>query len=92
MLLFQYFVYFSVGFLYWLIPDIPYELEVKIKRENYVAKEILSRSEADASSDLEPRARERYGGSSHSVYLSCENVHRNRSSSLAGSRLNVNPV
>ena len=92
MLLFQYFVYFTVGFLYWLIPDIPYELEVKIKRENYVAKEILSRSEADASSDLEPRARERYGGSSHSVYLSCENVHRKRSSSLVGSRLNVNPV
>lgn len=90
-LLFQYFVYFTVGFLYWLIPDIPYKLEVKIKRENYIARECLSPSEADSSRDLDARE-SHHGGSSNSVYLSCENVYKNRTSSLAGSRLSVNPV
>ena len=78
-----------MGFLDWLIPDIPHKLEMKMKRENYIARECLSRSEAEASRDLD--ARVSYNdGSSNSVYLSCENLHRNKKSNLAGSRTSVN--
>ena len=85
-ILFQYFVFFTVQLLDWLIPDVPHKLEVRIKRENYIARERLSRSEAEASRDL--NARVSYSvGSTNSVYLSCENIHRNHHSSLAGSRI-----
>lgn len=90
-ILFQYFVFITVGFLGWLIPDIPHKLEVKIKRENYIAKECLSRSEAEASRDLHA-CMSHNGGSSNSVYMSCENIHNVRNSGFGGSRISVNRV
>ena len=81
-----------MGFLNWLIPDVPRKLEVKIKRENYIARECLSRSEVEASRDLDARVSHNAGGSPNSVYLSCENIHRNKNSSRAGSRLSVNRI
>lgn len=90
-IIFQYFVFFTVGFLDWLIPDVPRKLEVKIKRENYVARECLTRSEADASRDLDARV-SYTGGSTNSLYMSCENVSRSRNSNVGGSRLSINRV
>ncbi|KAJ7340369.1 Anoctamin-4 [Desmophyllum pertusum] len=89
-IIFQYFVFFTVGFLDWLIPDVPRKLEVKIKRENYVARECLTRSEAEASHDLDARV-SGTGGSANSLYISCENVNnRSKNPSIAGSKLGVN--
>ena len=91
-IIFQYFVFFTVGFLDWLIPDVPHKLEVKMKRENYVARECLTRSEAEASRDLDVRV-SYTGGSTNSVYMSCENVNnRSKSSNIGGSRLSINRV
>ena len=52
-IIFQYFVFFVVALLDWLIPDVPYELEVKMQRENFVAKEFLFRSEAETTRDCD---------------------------------------
>ena len=41
-LVFQYFVFISVGVLAWIIPDVPRSLEIKIKREEYDAKKKLA--------------------------------------------------
>ena len=79
-------MFFTVQLLDWLIPNIPHKLEVRIKRENYIARGCLSRSEVEASRDLDARV-SYSGGSTNSVYLSCENIHRNYNSSLAGSRI-----
>ena len=92
-IIFQYFVFFTVGLLDWLIPDIPRKLEVKIKREDYVARECLTRSEAETSRDLDARVSYTVGGSTNSLYMSCENVNKSKNSSLAGgSKLGINRV
>lgn len=92
-IIFQYFVFFIVSLLDWLIPDIPRKLEVKIMRESYVAKQCLTRSEAEASRDLDARV-SHTEGSTDSLYMSCENVNRSRKSSsiVNGSRLGINRV
>ena len=38
---FQYSVYLFTSFIAWLVPDKPQTLELKIKREQYLAKEAL---------------------------------------------------
>lgn len=90
-IIFQYFVFFTVGFLDWLIPDVPRKLEVKIKRENFVARACLTASEAEASREL--HAREPHtAGSANSLYMSCENVNRSRNSNVGGSKLSIHRV
>jgi hypothetical protein len=46
------FVFFIVNILSWLIPDVPYSLDIKIKREEYLARESLVQSQMDDSADL----------------------------------------
>ena len=41
-ILFQYLVFFTVGVVAWLIPDIPHSLNNKIKREEYLARESMT--------------------------------------------------
>ena len=86
-------MFFIVSLLGWFIPDIPRKLEVKIKRESYVAKQCLTRSEAEASRDLDARV-SHTDGSTNSLYMSCENVNRSRKSSsvAGGSRFGINRV
>lgn len=80
-----------VGFLYWLILDIFYKFEVKIKWENYIVRECLFLSEVDLLCDLDV-CELYYGGFFNFVYLLCENVYKNRILSFVGSRLSVNLV
>ena len=81
----------TVGFLDWLIPDVPRKLEVKIKRENFVARACLTASEAEASRDLDARVPHN-AGSANSLYMSCENVNRSRSPNVGGSKLGIHRV
>ena len=90
-IIFQYFVFFTVGFLDWLIPDVPRKLEVRMKRENYVARACLTASEAEASRDLDARVSHTVA-SANSVYMSCENISRSRNSNVGGSKLGIHRV
>ena len=90
-MIFQYFVFFIVGFLDWLIPDVPHSLNVKIKRENYIARECMTRSEADASRDYDTRSA-RDSGSVNSLYMSCEAIPRPRRWSSSSRRISENQV
>lgn len=80
-----------MSFLDWLIPDVPRALDIKIKRENYIARECMSRSEADASRDYETRTSRR-GGSVDTLYMSCEAIPRARGGNVSSSRVNENQV
>ncbi|XP_048576345.1 anoctamin-4 isoform X2 [Nematostella vectensis] len=66
-IIFQYLVIFTVFLINWLVPDVPYSLEIRMKHEKYIAQKMLHR-ERDEGGE----------GSQNSVYMSCENVARNR--------------
>ena len=53
-MVFQYFVFCTVGILAWIIPDVPRALEIKIKRDEFVAKEKLAQSELEAAGGATP--------------------------------------
>ena len=48
---FQYVVFFVKDLLAWLVPDVPKSLQVKIKRENHVARLCLRKSEVQATQE-----------------------------------------
>lgn len=48
-LVFQYLVFFIVRFMDYIIPDVPYYLDVSIKRENYISKKCMSRGGASVT-------------------------------------------
>ena len=72
---FQYFVFFTVGLLAWIIPDVPRSLDNKIKREDFIARQCFTRSEAEAASAFDhDESREPESTSLNSVYVSCDNI------------------
>ena len=72
--LFQYFVFFTVGLLAWIIPDVPRSLDNKIKREDYIARQCFTRSEAVAASEFGHEGGDAESTSLNSVYVSCDNI------------------
>ncbi|XP_031563792.1 anoctamin-4-like [Actinia tenebrosa] len=70
-IIFQYLVFFTVQFLDWLIPDVPYHLDVSIKREAFIAKKCMTKSEITATKEYDEV-------SENSMYESCESLARNR--------------
>ncbi|XP_048581541.1 uncharacterized protein LOC116618940 [Nematostella vectensis] len=49
-LLFNGFVFLTSGFIAWVIPDVPYSIQTKIKREEFLARETLARSQMNEGS------------------------------------------
>ena len=64
---FQYIVFFVKEILAWLVPDVPKSLEVKIKRENHVARLCLRKSEVQAT-------QETHWEQNTTPYQSCESL------------------
>ena len=61
---FQYVVFFVKDLLAWLVPDVPKSLEIKIKREQHVARVCLRKSEVEATREV----------GSTTPYQSCESL------------------
>ena len=63
-----------------MIPDVPRSLDNKIKREDYIARQCLTRGEAEAAYHLDrEESHDPKSTSLNSVYVSCDNIpHKGR--------------